>query len=69
MKRVMIDQGSGAEIMYHSLFRGLGLKLEDLSNYDVLLVEFDGKVTVTKGYDPVMCIDRGEGGECEFHNG
>ena len=48
---------------------GLGLKLEDLSNYDVLLVEFDGKVIVTKGYDPVMCIDRGEGGECEFHNG
>ena len=31
VKRVLIDQGSGAEVMYPNLFRGLGLKNEDLS--------------------------------------
>lgn len=30
MKRVMIDQGSDAEIMYHDLYKGLGMKNEDL---------------------------------------
>ena len=49
VKRVMVDQGSGAEIMYPDLFRGLGLKLEDLSSYNVPLVGFNGKVTVPKG--------------------
>ena len=34
VKRVLIDQGSGAEVMYLDLFRGLGLKNEDLSKYD-----------------------------------
>ena len=34
MMRVMIDQGSGAEIMYPDLYRVLGLKDEDLSKYD-----------------------------------
>jgi len=31
VKRVMVDQGSGVEIMYPDLFKGLGLKLEDLN--------------------------------------
>ena len=30
VKRVMVDQGSAAEIMYPDLFKGLGLKPEDL---------------------------------------
>ena len=30
VKMVMVDQDSGAEIMYPNLFKGLGLKLEDL---------------------------------------
>ena len=30
VKWVMIDQDSGAEIMYPDLFKSLGLKLEDL---------------------------------------
>lgn len=38
MKRVMIDQGSKAEIMYPNLYMGLGLKPEDLSKYDTPLV-------------------------------
>jgi len=49
VKRFMIDQGSGAEIMYLDLYKGLGLKLEDLSKYDTPLVGFDGKVMVPRG--------------------
>ena len=26
VKRVMVDQGSGAEVMYHDLYKGLNLK-------------------------------------------
>ena len=42
VKRVLIDQRSGADVMYLDLFKGLGLKNEDLSKYDTLLVGFDG---------------------------
>ena len=34
VKRVLINQGNGAEVMYLDLFKGLGLKVEDLSRYD-----------------------------------
>ena len=43
VKRVLIDQGSGVEVMYSDLFRGLGLKNEDLFKYDTPLVGFDGR--------------------------
>ena len=46
VKRVLIDQGSGAEVMYPDLFRGLGLKNEDLSKYDLPLVGFDGRMVI-----------------------
>ena len=49
MKRVMVDQGSCAEIMYLDLYRGLNLKLEDLTAYDSSLLSFDGKVVIPKG--------------------
>ena len=49
VKRVLVDQGSGAEVMYPDLFRGLGLKNEDLSKYDTPLVRFDGRMVVPKG--------------------
>ncbi|XP_023910632.1 uncharacterized protein LOC112022297 [Quercus suber] len=49
VKRVMVGQGSGAEIMYHDLYRGLNLKLEDLTTYDSPLVSFDGKVVILRG--------------------
>ena len=48
-KRVMVDQGSGAEIMYPELFKGLGLKFEDLDQYDALLIGFDVNTTIPKG--------------------
>ena len=46
VKRVLIDQGSDADVMYLDLFRGLGLKNEDLSRYDTLLVGFDGQMVI-----------------------
>ena len=49
VKRVLIDQGSGAEVMYPNLFRGLGLKNEDLSKYDMPLMGFDGRMVIPKG--------------------
>nr|XP_023887406.1 uncharacterized protein LOC111999508 [Quercus suber] len=49
VKRIMIDQGSGADIMYSDLFKGLWLRNMDLSKYSTPLVGFDGKVVVPKG--------------------
>ena len=49
VKRVMVDQGSGTEIMYPDLYMGLNLRPKDLIAYDSLLVSFDGKVVVPKG--------------------
>ncbi|XP_075675020.1 uncharacterized protein LOC142644256 [Castanea sativa] len=49
VKKVLVDQGGGAEIMYHDLYRGLKLKPEDLACYDPPLVGFDGKTVILKG--------------------
>ena len=49
MKRVMVDQGSGADVMYPNLFKGLGLKNQDLAKYDSPLVSFDGRVVIPQG--------------------
>ena len=49
MKRVMVDQGSAAEIMYPDLYKGLNLKAEDLTPYSSPLVSFEGKVIIPKG--------------------
>ena len=49
MKRVMIDQGSAAKIMYPDLYKGLGLKPENLTTYNSPLVSFKGKMVVPKG--------------------
>ena len=43
VKRVLVDQGSGAEIMYLDLFRGMKLRFEDLTCYDSPLIGFNGK--------------------------
>ena len=45
----MVDEGSAAEIMYPDLYKGLGLKLEDLTTYSSPLVCFEGKMVVPKG--------------------
>ena len=49
VKRILIDQGSGAKVMFPNLFRGLGLKNEDLFKYDMPLVGFDGQMVILKG--------------------
>ena len=50
VKRVMIDQGSAAEIMYPNLYKGLGLKPENLIAYNSPLMSFEGKMVVPKGH-------------------
>ena len=42
VKRVMVDQGSAAEIMYPDLYKGLNLKVGDLMPYSSPLVSFEG---------------------------
>ena len=49
VKRVMVDRGSAAEIMYLDLFKGLKLKPEDLMPYNSPLMSFDGKLVTPKG--------------------
>ena len=49
VKRVMVDQGSAAEIMYTDLYKGLNLKAEDLTPYSSPLVSFEGKIIILKG--------------------
>ena len=49
VKRVMVDQGSAAEIMYLDLYKGLNLKVEDLTPYSSPLVSFEGKIILPKG--------------------
>ena len=49
VKRVLVDQGSGAEIMYPDLFKGLKLRSKDLACYDFSLIGFDRKIVFSKG--------------------
>ena len=48
VKRVMVDQGSAAEIMYPDLYRGLNLRAKDLTPYSSPLVSFEGTVIIPK---------------------
>ena len=49
VKRVMVDQGSTAEIMYPDIYKGLNLKSEDLAPYSSSLMSFEGKLIIPKG--------------------
>ena len=49
VKRVMVDGGSSAEVMYPDLYKGMNLKLEDLMPYSSPLMSFDGKLVIPKG--------------------
>ncbi|XP_030930683.1 uncharacterized protein LOC115956447 [Quercus lobata] len=49
VKRVMMDGGSGVEVMYPDLYKGLRLKPEDLMPYNSPLMSFDGKLVIPKG--------------------
>nr|XP_023894806.1 uncharacterized protein LOC112006725 [Quercus suber] len=60
VKKVLIDQGSGAKVMYPYLFRGLGLKNEDLSKYNTPLMGFDGWMVVPEGQISLLVNKEGK---------
>ena len=66
VKRVMVDQRSGAKIMYPNLYKKLELKSEDLSKYDTPLVGFDGKVVIPKGHIKLSVVSKGKEVEVNF---
>ena len=49
VKRVMVDQGSAAKIMYPDLYKRLSLRAENLTPYSSPLVSFEEKVIIQKG--------------------
>lgn len=60
VKWVMVDQGSGTKIIHPDLFKGLGLKLEDLSRYDTPLVGFDGRIVMLEGQIKLLVVTEGK---------
>ena len=49
VKRVMVDGGNAAEVMYPDLYKGLNLKPEDLMPYSFPLMSFNEKLVIPKG--------------------
>ena len=49
VRRVLVDKGSAAKIMYPDLYKDLNLKPEDLTAYDSPLVSFEGKTITPRG--------------------
>ena len=69
VRRLMVDQGSGADVMYPDLFRGLELKKEDLVKHTFPLVGFNGKVVIPEGQISLSVImGGGEGGGSNIYN-
>ena len=66
VKRVMVYQGSGAEIMYPDLFKGLGLKPEDLSRYETPFKGFDGRIMMLEGQIKLPVVTEGKEVEVNF---
>ena len=66
VKRVMVDQGNAAEIMYPDLYRGLSLRAEDLTPYNSPLVSFEGKVIIPKGQIRLLVQTGSETVEVDF---
>jgi hypothetical protein len=49
VKRILIDPGNSVEIMYESLFKGLGLEKKDLNLVEEPLSGFSGETVVPSG--------------------
>ena len=60
VKRVMVDQGSGAKVIYPNLYQGLGLMQKDLSKSDTSLVAFDGTVVTPMGQIQLLVVIGGK---------
>ena len=68
VKKVMVDQGSAAEIMYLDLFKGLNLRAEDLMPYNSPLVSFESYYP--EGTDQTTSADWfGNGGSRFYRSG
>jgi hypothetical protein len=50
VKRVLIDQGSSADVLYYDAFQGLGLKVEQLKYFDGTLIGFSNEEVEVLGY-------------------
>ncbi|XP_075650003.1 uncharacterized protein LOC142620526 [Castanea sativa] len=66
VKKVMVNQGSGADIMYPDLFKRLSLRLEDLMAYDSPLISFEGKAIIPKGQIRLLVQSGSEVVEVDF---
>ena len=66
VKRVLVDQGSEAKIMYPDLYKGLNLKPEDLTGCDSPLLGFDRKMVIPKGQIRLPVLARLEVMEVDF---
>ena len=66
VKKVTIDQGSAADIMYPDLYKGLNLKAEDLTPYSSPLVSFEGKIIIPKGQVRLLVQTGSEVVEVDF---
>ena len=66
VKKVLVDQDSGARIMYPNLYKGLSLKPEDLAHYDSPLMSFDGKIVIPKDQIRLPVQARSEVVEVDF---
>ena len=66
VKRVMVDHGSAAEIMYPDIFKGLNLRAEDLTPYNSPLVSFERKVIIPKGHIRLLVQIGSETVEVDF---
>ena len=60
VKRVMIDQGSGVEIMYLNLYKGLGLEAKNLTKYNTPLVGFNRKMVMLDGKITLPVVTEGK---------
>lgn len=52
--------------MYPDLYKGLGLKPEDLSKYDTPLVGFDGKIVILEGQIKLLVVTEGKEAKVNF---
>ncbi|XP_075665983.1 uncharacterized protein LOC142635777 [Castanea sativa] len=66
VKRVMINQGNGAEIIYPDLYKGLRLKPKDLSRYNTPLVGIDGRIMTLEGQIKPLVVTKGKEMEVNF---
>ena len=49
VRKVLVDQGSGVEIMYPDIYKGLNLRPKDLTIYDSPIVGFEGRIVISRG--------------------